>query len=112
MPYRLRTPSEHHGQKRPYTLRAHVSRMAHAARLRGTPADEKAYLLQVSFFGLQAIVQIPNPLAHLIEQAGCVAFVQKMYRQAQDVSTGICRLHYVGVMTSVALNVQTGVTNG
>ena len=38
--------------------------------MRSTPADEKAYLVQVGFFGLQAIVQILNPLAHLIEQAG------------------------------------------
>ncbi|MEO6292182.1 MAG: hypothetical protein ABIO88_06120 [Burkholderiaceae bacterium] len=28
-------------------------------------------------------------------QAVCGVFVQKMYRQAQDVSTGVCRLHYV-----------------
>ena len=46
------------------------TRMAHAARLGSAPADEKADPIQIGLFRLQAIVQIPNPLSHLIEQAG------------------------------------------
>ena len=34
------------------------------------PADEKAYPIQVGLFRLEAIVHVPNPLSHLIEQAG------------------------------------------
>ena len=60
----------HHGQKGLHILCAHVTQMPHAAPLRGAPADEKADPVQVRFFSLEAIVQTPNPLAHLIEQAG------------------------------------------
>ena len=59
----------HHRQKRLNVVRAHVSRMAHAARLGSAPADEKAEPIQVGLFRLQAIVNVPNPLAHLIGQA-------------------------------------------
>ena len=46
---------------------------AHAFRAVGlgrTPADEKSRSLQAGFFGLEATVHVPNPLAHLVEQAG------------------------------------------
>ena len=57
-------------QKRRHILHSHVTRMVHAAGLEGTPADEKLHPAQIGFLGLEAIVQIPNPLAHLIEKAG------------------------------------------
>jgi hypothetical protein len=34
------------------------------------PANEKTYPIKVSLFGLEAIVQVTNPLLHLNEQAG------------------------------------------
>jgi len=43
---------------------------AHAVGLGGTPADEKSRSAQAGFLCLEAIVQVPNPLAHLVEQAG------------------------------------------
>ena len=48
----------------------YVSRIAHAASLGGIPAVEKTCSVQVSYFGLESIVQIPYPLTHLIEQVG------------------------------------------
>ena len=59
-----------HGQKRLHIGHTHLSRMTHAAELRSAPADEKTDPIEVSFLGFEAIVEIPNPLAHLIEQAG------------------------------------------
>ena len=85
----------HHGQKRLYHLYVHVSRMAPAAWLRRIPADEKSHPIQAGFLGLQAIVQVLNLLAHLVEQAGYVVFVKKIYRRIPDVSTGLRRLNYV-----------------
>ena len=56
-------------KKRCYLSIAHVIRMWHAT-LRGAPADTEANPVDIGFFRLEAIVQMPNPLAHLIEQAG------------------------------------------
>jgi hypothetical protein len=74
----------HHGQKRSNVLRSQVAGMAHATTLRSAPADEKSDPVQVGFFGLEAIVHVPNSLAHLIEQAdrlqqGSTAFHGKIY---------------------------------
>ena len=51
-----------------YLSIAHVIRMWHAT-LRGAPADKEAYPVDIGFFRLEAIVQISNPLSHLVEQA-------------------------------------------
>jgi hypothetical protein len=36
------------------------------------PADEKSLKVQIGLLGLEAIVQVPDPLPNLIEKAGRV----------------------------------------
>ena len=47
----------HHRQKSLDFAGSPVTRMGHAAGLRGASADEKACPVQVGFFGLQAMVK-------------------------------------------------------
>lgn len=54
-----------------------------------TQPGEKAYPLQIGFFDLEPIVQIPNPLAHLTEQAGLETSLKKMYRPGFAVYIGL-----------------------
>lgn len=57
------------GQEGYYDLAlTHVAWMPHGAAP-AMPANEVSRPVQVGLLGLQAIVQIPNPLAHLIQQA-------------------------------------------
>lgn len=52
-----------------YLLASRAMRMPYTT-LRGAPAETEAYPVDIGFLRLEAIVQMPNPLAHLIEQAG------------------------------------------
>lgn len=56
-----------HGQESFNLGFTHVARMPHFAAP-PVPSDEESDPMQVSFFGLQAIVQIPDTLTHLIQQ--------------------------------------------
>ena len=47
----------------------HGKRMPHATRLLRLPADEKFHPIQIDFFSAQAIVQITNALANLVQKA-------------------------------------------
>jgi hypothetical protein len=58
-----------HGQKRLDTRRADVARMPHRPTAR-RPANEKTNPIQVNLLGAEAIVQVPDALAHLIQQSG------------------------------------------
>jgi hypothetical protein len=59
----------HHRKEGLHILCAHVSRMAHAG-FSHAPSNGKPNPIQLSFFSLQAIVPVRNPLTHLIGQAG------------------------------------------
>lgn len=56
-----------HGQERFDLSRAHDARLSHGP-VSPVPADEKAHPMQVGFFGLKAVVQIPDALLNLIEK--------------------------------------------
>ena len=48
----------------------HLVGVTHTTALNFTPSDEKTNSIEVIFLGFEAIVHIPNPLAHVNEQAG------------------------------------------
>lgn len=58
---------DQHGQERFHFGCTHVTRMAHDT-FAIMPTDEKAHPIQVRFLGAEAIVEIANALAQLVEQ--------------------------------------------
>ena len=60
----------HHGEEGLHLRHTHIARMSHTCPLGGDPANDKTYPIKVNLLGYKSIVQVTNPLLHLIEQAG------------------------------------------
>lgn len=56
-----------HGQESLHIAAAHITRVPHAALL-GRPQDEEACPAHIGFFSREAIVQVTDALANLIQQ--------------------------------------------
>lgn len=111
-----------HGQKGLHIGHAHVTRVAHTDRLRGTPANKKSESSRCKLFrfcGYSACTEFArepdqarggckegapgfmdnryqNMGLQATTQAACCPINNLIYRLCPDVSTGFFGLHYVG----------------